>query len=55
VVEQVLRADDALEGFAQVNDVDLVPATVDVRAHLRVPAGHAAAEVGAGVDQLLDV
>ena len=52
--KQVLRANDAPQGFAQIDHVDRPILTMNVRLHARVPAGCAAAVVHAGVDQGLN-
>ena len=44
----------ALHGLADVDDVDLVLAAVDVRRHLRIPVGAALPEVDSGFDEFVD-
>src|SRR5581483_1851154 len=53
-LEEVRRPDQALDGLAEIDQVDRVPLAVDERGHLRVPARAAVPEVDAGVDQLFE-
>ena len=53
LLEVAMSAEQAANGFAQVDDVDQVSLAVNVRPHLRVPAAGAVSVVDAGVDKLL--
>ena len=53
--EVAMAAEQAANGFAQVDDVDEIALAVDVRPHLRVPAAGPVPEVDAGLDQVLDL
>src|SRR5207248_6399460 len=48
-----VAAEQAADGFPQVDDVDQVALAVDVRPHLRVPPAGPVAEVNSGLDEVL--
>ncbi len=53
VLHQLLGAEEALDGFLHIDDVNHVPLAVDVRLHLGIPAADAMTEMNAGVDERL--
>ena len=50
-----VAAEQAADGFPEVNDVDQVALAVDVRPHLGVPTAGPVPVVDAGVEQFLDL
>ena len=50
-----MPAEQAADGFAQVDDVDQVSLAVDVRPHLRVPPAGPVTVMHASVEQVLDL
>src|SRR5262249_38494476 len=53
--EVAVGAQEAADGFAEVDDVDEIALAVDVRPHFRVPATGAVPEMDAGLDQILNL
>jgi len=53
VREELFGAQDALHGFADVDDVDQIALTEDVGLHLGIPPARTMAEVDSRIDQVL--
>ena len=52
--QEVPRLVETADRLLQVDDMDLVPPSVDERLHLRIPATGLMAEVDSGVDEFLN-